>query len=62
MELTRLQLKGNISLPISQPKYLEIPASRAEKPGKGKKGQIFHLEVKKIQQKIKNIAKCAKKP
>ena len=35
VELTRLQLMGNISLPISQPKFLEIPLSRAEKTGKG---------------------------
>jgi hypothetical protein len=31
-ESTRLQIKCNISLPISQPKPLEILASRAEKP------------------------------
>jgi hypothetical protein len=40
-ESTRLQIKCNISLAISQPKYLEIPASRAEKPQKGINRQGF---------------------
>jgi len=32
VESTRLQIKCNISLPISQPKSLEITTGRVEKP------------------------------